>query len=73
MSESRAWHYYVGDMINFAQKALEYSDGLVQTRFVSSGINYDATLRNLELIGRGCYPYSQRGAGEASGNFMASE
>ncbi len=51
MSESRAWHFYVGDMINFAQKALEYSDGLDQIGFVASGINYDATLRNLELIG----------------------
>lgn len=51
MSEPRAWHFYVGDMINFGQKALEYSDGLDQTGFVASGINYDATLRNLELIG----------------------
>ncbi len=38
-------------MINFAQKSLEYSDGLDQIGFVASGINYDATLRNLELIG----------------------
>ena len=38
-------------MINFAQKALEYSDGLDPIGFVASGINYDATLRNLELIG----------------------
>ena len=38
-------------MINFAQKALEYSDGLDQIGFVASGVNYDATLRNLELIG----------------------
>ena len=51
MSEPRAWHFYIDDMINFAQKALEYSNGLDQAGFVASGINYDATLRNLELIG----------------------
>ncbi|MBA3015010.1 MAG: DUF86 domain-containing protein [Proteobacteria bacterium] len=28
-----------------------YLDGLNQPKFVMSGLNYDATLRNLELIG----------------------
>ena len=28
-----------------------YTEGLNQASFVASGINYDATLRNLELIG----------------------
>lgn len=43
--------FFIDDRINFAQKALEYSNGLDQAGFVASGINYDATLRNLELIG----------------------
>lgn len=38
-------------MIGFAEKVLAYTEGLDQAAFVSSGLNYDATLRNLELIG----------------------
>ncbi len=50
MSE-RAWHFYLDDMIGFAEKVLAYTEGLDQAAFVASGLNYDATLRNLELIG----------------------
>jgi uncharacterized protein with HEPN domain len=46
-----AWHFYVDDMIGFAEKVVSYSDGLNQAEFIESGLNYDATLRNLELIG----------------------
>jgi len=53
MSESihREWKFYLDDMIDFAEKALAYSEGLDQESFVASGLNYDATVRNLELIG----------------------
>jgi uncharacterized protein with HEPN domain len=53
MSESlkRVWRFYLDDMINFAGKVLAYTDGLDQAEFMASGIAYDATLRNLELIG----------------------
>jgi uncharacterized protein with HEPN domain len=47
----REWRFYIDDMITFAQKVLSYTDGLDQSGFVSSGLNYDATIRNLELIG----------------------
>lgn len=47
----RAWHFYLDDMIGFAEAVLAYTDGLDQQGFVASRINYDATLRNLELIG----------------------
>jgi uncharacterized protein with HEPN domain len=50
MSE-RAWHFYLDDMIGFAEKVLAYTDGLDQPTFEASGLNFDATLRNLELIG----------------------
>ena len=50
MSE-REWHFYLDDMLKFAQNVLIYCDGLDQESFVSTGLNYDATLRNLELIG----------------------
>jgi len=50
MSE-REWRFYIKDMIRFAHNVATYTDGLDQTSFVESPLNYDATLRNLELIG----------------------
>ena len=47
----REWLFYLDDMIDFAGKVLAYTDGLDQAGFVSSELTYDATLRNLELIG----------------------
>ena len=37
--------------VAFAENVISYTDGFDQERFVNSGITYDATLRNLELIG----------------------
>ena len=48
---ARAWRFYIDDMRMFAEKVLAYTDGMGQQAFVDSGITYDATLRNLELIG----------------------
>ena len=45
------WRFYVEDMIAFAGKCLAYTEGMDQYSFVSSALTYDATLRNLELIG----------------------
>lgn len=47
----REWRFYIADMIGFAEKVIAYTAGLDQERFIASGLNYDATLRNLELIG----------------------
>lgn len=47
----REWRFYLDDMIAFAEKVLAYTDGLDQAGFAASGLTYDATLRNLELIG----------------------
>jgi uncharacterized protein with HEPN domain len=49
--EERAWRFYLDDMIAFAEKVIAYTDGLDQSTFVARSLNYDATLRNLELIG----------------------
>jgi len=38
-------------MIAFAEKVSAYSQGLDQQEFVGNSLVYDATLRNLELIG----------------------
>ena len=48
---AREWRFYVADMITFAENVVSYCDGFDQERFINSGITYDATLRNLELIG----------------------
>lgn len=50
-SNHREWQFYINDMINFCNNTLAYTEGLNQESFVFSGINYDATVRNLELIG----------------------
>ena len=47
----REWRLYIEDMIGFAEKCLAYTGGMDQQQFIDSGITYDATLRNLELIG----------------------
>jgi uncharacterized protein with HEPN domain len=53
MSEpvGREWRFYIDDMIGFAEKVAAYTAGMDQSSFVASGLVYDATLRNLELIG----------------------
>lgn len=47
----RAWRFYVDDMIGFAENVLTYTAGLDQAGFEKSRLHYDATVRNLELIG----------------------
>ena len=47
----REWRFYLEDMILFAGKVLTYTEGFDQASFETSGLTYDATLRNLELIG----------------------
>ena len=49
--EARGWRLYVQDMIGFSEKVLSYTGGLDQAAFVADERTYDATLRNLELVG----------------------
>lgn len=54
MSDVRAgadWRLYIQDMIDFSEKVLTYTTGMDIATFVSDSLVYDATLRNLELIG----------------------
>lgn len=50
MSE-REWRFYLHDMLGFAENVLAYTAGFSQSQFINTGLNYDATIRNLELIG----------------------
>ena len=47
----REWRFYLDDMLGFAENVIAYSEGLDQDEFLATGLNYDATIRNLELIG----------------------
>ena len=47
----RLWHLYIDDMIAFGDKVMAYTRGLDQDAFVGNGLVFDATPRNLELIG----------------------
>ena len=50
-TESRPWRLYIQDMIEFSEKVQAYTDGFDQDSFIADEIIYDATLRNIELIG----------------------
>jgi len=49
--EERNWQFYVQDRIDFGEKVLSYTNGLCQEVFTAEMLVYDATPRNLELIG----------------------
>ena len=47
----REWRCFIEDMIGFCEKVLSYTDGLDRKAFVADTLVYDASLRNIELIG----------------------
>ncbi len=49
--DARDWRLYVEDMVEFAQQAASYALGMDQKAFIADRRTYDATLRNIELIG----------------------
>lgn len=49
--QKREWRFYIDDMIGFGEKVLSYTAGMDQSDFINHDLTYDATLRNLELIG----------------------
>ena len=49
--EDRGWRPYIQNMLEFAEKVLSYTNGMDQAAFLADERTYDATLRNLELIG----------------------
>ena len=48
---AREWRFRIQDMIEFSEKVLSYTEGMDQDAFIVDALTYDATLRNLELIG----------------------
>ena len=48
---SREWTLYVGDMLACCDHVLTYTEGVSREIFDQRGIVFDATVRNLELLG----------------------
>lgn len=48
---TREWRFYIKDMMEYGEKILSYTADLDQAAFIADTLTYDATLRNLELIG----------------------
>ena len=57
----RHWRFYIQDMIDFSEKVLAYTDGMDLESFLADELRYDATLRNLKLIGEAATPHSATG------------
>lgn len=54
MSEAtppRAWRFYLDDMIEFCEKVQSFTKGFNQEDFEGNAMCFDATVRNIELIG----------------------
>ena len=49
--EGREWRCYVQDMLEFGEKVLSYTDGMDHDMFIADTRTYDATLRNIQLVG----------------------
>ena len=48
---SREWRFYLKDLIEFCERIRLYTAGLTRETFEADTLRYDATLRNIELIG----------------------
>lgn len=51
MLREREWKLYFDDLFGFCEKVIAYTDGLTQEKLEASGLNYDATLWNVQLYG----------------------
>ena len=54
MSEAvpgREWRFYLDDMIDFCEKVQTFTRGCSQADFQSNVMCFDATVRNIELVG----------------------
>ena len=49
--DTRPWRLYIQDMVEFGERVLSYTEGMDQAGFITDRRTYDATLRNIELIG----------------------
>jgi uncharacterized protein with HEPN domain len=50
-SQPREWRFYINDMVAFCEKVERFTLGLDQAGFLKDTMRFDATIRNVELIG----------------------
>lgn len=50
-SAERDWRFFVADMVEFCEQVLGYTAGHDLASLMAERMRFDATLRNLELIG----------------------
>jgi uncharacterized protein with HEPN domain len=50
-SSAREWRFYIADMIGFCERIQRFNVGIRREEFSADPMRYDATLRNIELIG----------------------
>jgi uncharacterized protein with HEPN domain len=48
---SREWRFYIEDMIAFCERVQSFTHGINRADFIADLMRYDATVRNIELIG----------------------
>ncbi len=62
----RQWRFYIADMIGFCERIQSFTQGISREDFVTEPMRYDATVRNIELIGEAAthVPTSIRQAAE---------
>ena len=51
LTPNREWFFYIDDMLGFCIRVQTFTAGLDQAGFVADALRFDATVRNLELIG----------------------
>lgn len=48
---TREWRFYIADMIGFCERIQSFNVGICREDFPADPMRYDATVRNIELIG----------------------
>ena len=48
---AREWRFYVTDMIGFCERVQSFTHGFDQSGCVADAMRFDATVRNIELLG----------------------
>jgi uncharacterized protein with HEPN domain len=48
---TREWRFYIEDMIAFCERVESFTHGITRADFIADPMRYDATVRNIELIG----------------------
>ena len=67
----RAWELAVRDMLDACGRCLEYTAGMDQAASVEDRRTYDATIRNIEIVGEAANNVPRGCLGCSSGNSLA--